>query len=75
MALLGDVQDVAEGRDDEGEGLEPMYDTDAPFVFNHHEADAAGEGNEELGIVEPAVHVEVGLVVQCPLGPGAGTDE
>ena len=75
MALLGDVHDVAEGRDDEGEGLEPMFGIDAPFVFNHHEADAAGEGNEELGIVERAVHVEVGLVVQCPLGPGAGTDE
>ena len=51
-----------------------MLGADAPFVLDHHKADAAGEGGVEFCVVEPAVHIEVGLVVECPFGTGAGTD-
>ena len=55
-----------DGHDDEREGLEPVLCADTPFVLDHHEADTAGESRIELGIVEPAVHVNVGLVLKSP---------
>ena len=51
-----------------------MLGADAPLVLDHHEADAPRGGGVELGIVEPAVHVDVGLVVQRPLGSRTGSD-
>ena len=72
---VGDHGDEdVDGHDDEGEGLEPVLGADAPFVLDHHEADAAGEGGVELGVVEPAVHVDVGLVVHGPFGTAVGSD-
>ena len=64
---IGEVgdQDV-DGHDDEGEGLEPLVLAQAFLVLEHHKADAAGAGGVQLCVVEPAVHVLVGLVVQRP---------
>ena len=59
-------QDV-NGHDDERERLEPMLGTDAPFVLDHHKADTSSGGGIELGVVEPALHIDVGLVFQRPL--------
>ena len=47
-------------------GLAPVLFADAPLILDHHKADAANGCGIELGIVEPAVHVEVGGVVQSP---------
>ena len=44
-----------------------MLGTDAPFVFDHHKADTSGGSGIELGVVEPALHIDVGLVLQRPL--------
>ena len=55
-----------DGNDDKGEGLEPVLLADAPLILDHHEADAADGGGIELGIVEPAVHVQIGGVIHCP---------
>ena len=63
-----------DGHDDEREGLEPMFGADAPFVLDHHEADTAGKGGVQLGIMEPAVHVQVSLIFEGPGCSGAGTD-
>ena len=41
----------------------------SPVVFEDHEPDTPGQGRIELGIVEPAVHMHIGLVIQSPLRP------
>ena len=61
-------QDVGR-HNGKGENLEPLLLSHAPLILEHHKADAAGGGSIELGIVEPAVHVQVGGIVQCPLRP------
>ena len=60
-------QDV--DRDDhEREGAEPLGLAEgAPLVLDDHEADAAGEGGVDLGVVEPAVLVDVRGVVDGPV--------
>jgi len=51
-----------------------MFGADTPFVLDHHKTDTACEGGIQLGIVEPAVHVDMSLVVNSPVGSGASTD-
>ena len=66
-----------DGHDHEREALEPVGFADrAPLVFEGHKADAADGGRVELGVVEPAGHVHVGRVVECPVGAhcGGGVD-
>ena len=57
--------------DDERERLEPVLCTDTPFVLDHHEADAPCGSRVELGIMEPALHVDMGLVLKRPLRAAA----
>ena len=56
------------GHDQEGEHLEPIRFADGPLVFQHHKADAAQCRGIELEIMEPAVHVDIGGIIQRPLG-------
>ncbi len=51
-----------------------MLCTDTPFVLDHHEADTAGRCSIQFGIVEPALHVDVSLVLKCPLCSGLHTN-
>ena len=74
LEVGGHGDEDVDGHDDEGERFEPVFGADAPFVLDHHKADAAGERGVELGVVEPAVHIDVRLVGECPLGSGAGSD-
>ena len=73
LKVAGHGNENVDGHNEEGEDLEPFRLADAPLVLEHHEADAAGGGGVELGIVEPAVHVKVGGVVQRPLGTHGGS--
>ena len=45
-----------------------MLFADSPAILDHHESDTSRQSSIYLGIMEPAIHVEVGLVVQCPFG-------
>ncbi len=65
---VGDAcnQDV-DGHDDEREWLEPVFGANAPFVLDHHKADTSGCCCIKLGVVEPSLHVDMGLVFQRPL--------
>ncbi len=38
----------------------------APFIFDDHEADAADCCGIQLCVMEPAVHVNISIVVECP---------
>ena len=61
-------------HDDERERLEPMLGTDPPLVLDHHEADTSSKGCIQLGIVEPSVHIQMRLVLQCPFRSVGRTD-
>ena len=65
IAAHGD-EDI-DGDDDERKNLEPLRLSYAPFILQHHKPDAARGGGVQLGVVEPAVHMRVGGVVQRPL--------
>ena len=66
-------QDV-DGDNDEGKYLEPLGLADPPLVLEHHEAHAADGSGVELCVMEPTVHIQVGGIVQGPLGTHCGTD-
>ena len=66
--------EYVDGHDNEREWLEPVLLAYAPAVFDHHEADAAGQRSIELGIMEPAVHIQIGLIVQSPFGSHRSAD-
>ena len=67
VAHYGD-QDV-NSHDDEWEALEPFGLAErSPVILQNKEADAARGCGVKLGIVEPAVHVEIRGVVERPLG-------
>ena len=74
LEVGGNGYEDVDGDDDERERLEPVLLAYSPLVLNHHEADAPGEGGIELGIMKPAVHVEIGLVLQRPFRTGRDTD-
>ena len=74
LEVAGHGDENVDGHNGKGEHLEPLRLADAPLVLEHHEADAPGGGGVQLGIVEPAVHVAIGLVVQGPLRPGVCAD-
>ena len=74
LKVAGHGDENVDGHDGKGEHLEPFGLADAPLVLEHHEADAPGGGGIELGIVEPAVHIGVGLVVQGPFRAGPCAD-
>ena len=60
-----------DGNDYEGEGFKPVALADfAPAILQRHEADAADGCGVELCVVEPAVHIGVGGVVEGPLRAG-----
>ena len=65
--VAGYRNENVDGHNQEGEDLEPLRLADAPLVLKHHKANTAGRGGVELGVVEPAVHVQVGGIVQRPL--------
>ena len=65
-----DGNEDVNGYDDEWERLEPVLLTDTPLVLDHHEANAPGESGIEFRIMEPAVHIEIGLVVERPFSTG-----
>ena len=74
LKVAGHGDENVDGHDGKGEHLEPLRLADAPLVLEHHEADAPGGGGVQLGIVEPAVHIGVGLVVQGPFRAGPCAD-
>ena len=59
-------QDV-DSHNHEREALEPVLLAYAPAVLDHHEAYTSRKGGIELGIMEPAVHIDIGLVLESPL--------
>ena len=65
-----------DGNNNKGPGFEPVFFTDSPFVFNHHKAYAADIGSIKFCVMEPAVHMNIGGVVESPFGSpcGAGID-
>ena len=71
---VGDHGDEnVDGHDHEREAFEPLGLADlAPLVFERHEANAARGGSIQFGIVEPAGHMNVGRVVERPLGAHSG---
>lgn len=61
------------GHEREWEAFGPFGLADlAPLVFERHEANAARGGSIQFGIVEPAGHMNVGRVVERPLGAHSG---
>jgi len=44
-----------------------MLLTDTPSILYQHKTDTAGQGSIKLRIMEPPVHIQVGLVLKCPL--------
>ena len=59
LKVTGNSDQNIDGHNGKGEGFEPMGLAHAPLVLEHHEADAADGGSIKLGIMEPAVHVQV----------------
>lgn len=49
-----------------GKYLKPFLLAYAPFVLKHHKADTACCCRIKLGIMEPTVHINMSLVIQCP---------
>ena len=67
-------QDI-DGHDDERECLEPVRTAHlAPRILQHHEADAPRCSRIDLRVMEPAIHIRMGRVVQCPFGTHGSAD-
>lgn len=71
LEIAGHRNEDIKGHDGKGEHLEPFGFAHAPLILEHHEADAACGGGIELCIMEPAVHVGIGLVGQGHSAPRA----
>ena len=72
---IGNVRDhYIRGDDEPGEPLEPFFLAYAPFILDHHEADAADRRGIELKVMEPAVHIGDGGIFLSPEEPDVRED-
>ena len=69
LQVRGHGDEDVDGDDEERVDFEPFLFADAPLVLEQDETDTAEVGGIELRIVEPPVHIHVGLGVQGPFRP------
>ena len=72
LKVAGHSDQNVNGHNDKGEHLEPLGLADAPLVLKHHKANAPCGGSIQLGIMEPAVHVDHRIVINRPVNTLCG---